>query len=278
MYGMIRVVGRLAMMLALLFGGLATVFLAFPLMNRRRRDLTMKGWSRWLVGACGVRIELDSTRRATPLDPETYGKMIVANHVSWLDIFVINAVAPSCFIAKSDIEGWPVVGTLVSSVGTLFLERGKRHAVHDMIGKAEQALRDGRRIAVFPEGTTGDGLRIMPFHANILEAAVQAQAAVVPIGIRYIDEKGQCASRANGPMDFVADDITFVSSVFRIIAAPTVIAQVVPLDDVTVGDAPLNKRRQALAQAARLRISQALALPLEDRLPEVVRDLRAAQP
>lgn len=273
---LLRVSVRLLLLVGLLFGGLATVFCAFPFMNRRRRDLTMKGWSRWLVQASGVRIVVNAALRESPLDPDTYGQMLVANHVSWLDIFVINAVAPSCFIAKSDIERWPLVGTLVASVGTLFLERGKRHAVHDMIRKAEHALRDGRRIAVFPEGTTGDGLRIMPFHANILEAAVHAQAAVVPIGIRYVDHEGGCASRAGGPIDFVGPDITFVASVLRIIQAPEIVAEVMAMNAVDAQNAPANKQRHALASAARERISLALALPLEDRLPEVVRDLRAA--
>lgn len=272
---LLRVGTRLTTLVLLLFGGLATVFVVYPFVNLRRRDHIMQIWSRWLVSGSGVEIRLSTRFREAPLHPDTYGQMLVANHISWLDIFVINAVAPSCFIAKSDIAGWPVVGTLVSRVGTLFLERGKRHAVHDMIRKVTAALADGRRIAVFPEGTTGDGSKLLPFHGNIMEAALHANTVVVPVGIRYIDDKGRSASANDGPVNFVGE-ISFVQSVLRIVQAPSLIAEVYPLPPASAENEPQVKKRHALAQSARLAISQALALPLEDNLPEVVRDLRVA--
>jgi 1-acyl-sn-glycerol-3-phosphate acyltransferase len=273
---MLRASTRVLAMCVLLLGGLLTVFLAFPFMSPRRRDKTVQGWSRWLMASVGVQVRLNAKLRPGDLDRDTYGCMIVANHVSWLDIFVINSVAPSCFIAKDDIASWPLVGTLVGSVGTLFLERGKRHAVHNMIKQVEQALKDGRRIAVFPEGTTSDGRHLLPFHANLIEAAVQAKSTVVPIGLRYFDERGTLLSGEQGVV-FFAGDITFVQSVIRIVQAPGVIAEVVALPDSTAIGEPLVKQRHALASAARLQISQALGLPLEDNLPEIVRDLRGAQ-
>ncbi len=273
---MLRVSTRVLAMCLLLLGGLVTVFLAFPFMSLRRRDRTVQGWSRWLMASVGVRVRLNAKLRPGDLDRDTYGCMIVANHVSWLDIFVINSVAPSCFIAKDDIASWPLVGTLVGSVGTLFLERGKRHAVHNMIKQVEQALKDGRRIAVFPEGTTSDGRHLLPFHANLIEAAVQAKSTVVPIGLRYFDEGGRVLKGEQGVIYF-AGEITFVQSVFRIVQAPGVIAEVVALPDSAAVGEPLVKQRHALASAARLQISQALGLPLEDNLPEIVRDLRGAQ-
>jgi 1-acyl-sn-glycerol-3-phosphate acyltransferase len=273
---MIRASARLLAMCLLLLGGLLTVFIAFPFMSPRRRDKTVQGWSRWLMASVGVRVRLNANFRPGDLDEDTYGRMIVANHVSWLDIFVINSVAPSCFIAKDDIASWPLVGTLVGSVGTLFLERGKRHAVHNMIKRIEQALKSGRRIAVFPEGTTSDGKRLLPFHGNLIEAAVQANSTVVPLGLRYFDEQGALLRGEQGIIYF-AGEITFVQSVLRIVQAPGVIAEVVALPDSAAIGESLVKQRHALANAARGQISQALGLPLEDNLPEIVRDLRGAQ-
>lgn len=273
---MIRASTRVLAMCLLLLVGLLIVFTCFPLMSLRRRDKTIQSWSRWLLRGVGVQVRLRSNLRTGDLDEDTYGQIIVANHVSWLDIFVINSVAPSCFIAKDDIASWPLVGTLVGSVGTLFLERGKRHAVHNVIKKVEQALIDGRRIAVFPEGTTSDGKRLLPFHANLIEAAVQANCAVVPLGLGYFDERGHPIGGERGAVYF-AGEITFIESVLRIVQAPGIIAEVVALPNSSVSEDSPVKRRHALANAARLQISQALGLPLEDNLPEIVRDLRGAQ-
>lgn len=273
---LLRATLRLGALVGLLLGGLVTVLVLFPMLTQYRRDRTMQQWSWLLVRSCGVRIAVEGDEGAR-LEQRSRGRMIVANHISWLDIFVINAVAPSCFIAKADIAAWPLVGTLVGRVGTLFLERGKRHAVHGMIVKAQTALRAGRRLAVFPEGTTGDGKGLMPFHANLIEAAVQAPAGVVPIGLRYRDSSGASQSGPDGPMHFVGD-INFVQSVLRIVRARGVIAQVRPLAELHPDPSiAANKLRHALAASARTQLSQALALPLEDTIPETVRDLRAAQ-
>ena len=274
----IRTALRLAGMIGLLLSGLATVLLLFPLLGQRRRDRTMQQWSGLLVRSCGVRILIDPIARAQ-IDDASRGRMIVANHVSWLDIFIINAVAPSCFIAKSDIAAWPLIGTLVGRVGTLFLERGKRHAVHDVIQKAQARLREGRRVAVFPEGTTSDGLCLLPFHGNLIEAAVQTPTGIVPIGLRYQDSQGNTQSGNGGAMNFEGD-MTFAASVLRILRGSDVIAQVLPLAEIIAQPiahgSNSSKQRHRLATAARAQLSAALALPLEDNLPEIVRDLRAA--
>lgn len=271
---LIRASTRLFAMVCLLFGGLLTVLLAFPFMKPKRRDKTMQAWSRLLMSSCGVQVRLNRNRRDGEINADTYGHMLVANHITWLDIFVINSVAPTCFIAKADIAAWPLIGTLVKRVGTLFLERGKRHAVHDMIKQVEAALKEGRRIAVFPEGTTSDGTHLLPFHGNLIEAAVQAGSAVVPVGLRYLDERGKLASGPNGAANFTGE-VTFLQSVLRIVQAPGLIAEVVPLPNASAQGEPTVKQRHVLAQGARSQISQALGLRLEDNLPEIVRDLRA---
>jgi 1-acyl-sn-glycerol-3-phosphate acyltransferase len=148
--------------------------------------------------------------------------MLVANHVSWIDIFAINAIAPSCFVAKADIAAWPLIGTLVGRVGTLFLERGRRHAVHDALHKVAALL---VRVAGWcsPRARPASGIGCCPSMATVVQAAVQA-------GVR--STRSVCATRhgrgvpggPDGAMHFVGD-ISFVASLMRILGAPGVIAE-----------------------------------------------------
>jgi 1-acyl-sn-glycerol-3-phosphate acyltransferase len=167
--------------------GLFCVLVLFPLMSERQRV----GLERWYSGA------LLRHFRVTPvLDGQwpTQPCMLVLNHVSWLDIFVVNAHSPSIFIAKSEIAAWPLAGTLVSRAGTIFIERGKRQAVHKVIKDAEAKMRAGRQVAVFPEGTTTDGRAVATFHANLFQAAINAELPLIPVALRYRDETGELST------------------------------------------------------------------------------------
>jgi 1-acyl-sn-glycerol-3-phosphate acyltransferase len=116
------------------------------------------------------------------------GLLLVANHVSWLDILAIDATLPSRFVSKAEVRRWPVIGWLAAMAGTLFLERGKRRDAARMGELMAGALSAGSVVAVFPEGTVGDGRRLLPFHANLLQPAVAASAQVLPVAIKYVDE------------------------------------------------------------------------------------------
>src|SRR5690606_14597882 len=101
-----RRLGRLPALDGFLFGVLSTVFVVFPIVPQARRDALVRGWSRMLLACCGVRVREVVRTGAAPLALQAGGRMLLANHVSWLDIFVINAVAPSSFVAKSEIARW----------------------------------------------------------------------------------------------------------------------------------------------------------------------------
>ncbi len=249
---------RLPLLIALLFGGLATTFFVFPLGRWPLHRRCIQVWSRWLLAACGVSF------RALPADggerlAALHGCMLVANHISWLDIFAIHALAPSGFVAKAEIRRWPLVGLLVARTGNIFIERGRRRAVHEVIVRLKEAIADGRRVAVFPEGTTGDGSCLLPFHANLIEAAVEAGAMVVPVGVRYLDRDG---GRSSG-VDFVGDT-TFVASVWRIIGAPMTVVEVHVLAPIVPGQ---GDTRHRIAERARESISAGLELALADTPP-----------
>ncbi|MBN9429795.1 MAG: 1-acyl-sn-glycerol-3-phosphate acyltransferase [Burkholderiales bacterium] len=268
--GWLRIAVRLPPAVALLLGGLLTVSIVFPFAAAPRRARIASRWSRWLLRCCGIRLRevaderLSAGSAAAGSACTPPGCMMVANHVSWLDIFLVQASAPASFVAKAEIRRWPLIGWLVAGAGTLFIERHRRHAIHDVNQHIERALREGRRVAVFPEGTTGAGDRLLPFHGNLIEAALRAGAPIVPVGIRYVDERGEMPEAVR----FIGTT-TFVISFFRVLGEPTVIAETHYLGPVS------GATRQAVAAHARHAIAERLRLPFDDELPQVVRALRA---
>lgn len=120
--------------------------------------------------------------------------LFVSNHISWLDVFAFNAIGPVRFIAKSEIAKWPLIGGLARRTGTLFIERGSRHAVKYVVNEAAKRLESGEPLVVFPEGTTTKGDYVLPFHSNLLHSAVLANTHVVPVNIQYLDQNNQKTS------------------------------------------------------------------------------------
>ncbi|MBJ7419423.1 MAG: 1-acyl-sn-glycerol-3-phosphate acyltransferase, partial [Rhodoferax sp.] len=142
--------------------------------------------------------------------------MLVCNHISWLDIAVLHAAVHCRFISKDDIRGWPVLGTLASGGGTLYISRASRRDALRVVHQMAQALRQGDVLALFPEGTTGDGSTVLPFHANLLQAAIAADAPVQALGLRFED----AASGAPSFAPCYVGDETLLDSAWRTVCAP----------------------------------------------------------
>jgi 1-acyl-sn-glycerol-3-phosphate acyltransferase len=173
--------------------GAAIAAFVFPFAGREARRAHVQRWSRQVLDIFGVSLRL------TGLPPHPAGGrfMIVANHVSWLDIIAINAVLPARFVAKSEVRAWPVIGWLSEKAGTLFIRRARRRDAARISGELAQLVRDGEPMAVFPEATSGDGSTVLKFHASLLQAAVLAAAAVHPVALRYARPDGtRCAEAA----------------------------------------------------------------------------------
>ncbi|MCU0898555.1 MAG: 1-acyl-sn-glycerol-3-phosphate acyltransferase [Burkholderiales bacterium] len=197
---------RIARASAHVLHGLWIVWVRFPRMTPKQQDRVLERWSKKLLSILNVRVR---PHNAPHVWPER--TLVVTNHVSWLDIFAIYAVAPGLFVAKSEIAGWPVVGSLVAKVGTLFIERGRsRHARHTKERIAE-VLATGRRVAVCPEGTTSDGSHVRRFHAALLQPAIDAAAIVQPVALRYTDAHGEFTLAAA-----YIDDMSLGESLWRI--------------------------------------------------------------
>jgi 1-acyl-sn-glycerol-3-phosphate acyltransferase len=237
-------------LLAHILWGLAVASLLFPLLPRRASDALVLFWSRVLLAALGIRLELRNDPAQDP-PAAARGSLLLINHTSWVDVFVVAAVVPARFVAKSEIAAWPLVGRLVKATGTVFVERGRRHAVAHVNRIVTQRLRAGQSVGIFPEGTTTDGACLLRFHANLVQPALDAPAPVVPLALQY-----RQYDRPSTAAAFVGD-MTLFGSLWRILVAPRLSVRLHWLAPV----AGAADTRQAIAQRARAAIAAALALP-----------------
>jgi len=234
---------RLARVTVHLAAGLATCALVFPLASLRLRERLTRRWSRKLLGMCRVSVEqLDGA-------PVLEHALVVANHVSWLDIFVINALYPCRFVAKAEIRAWPVLGWLAAGAGTVFIARGNRRELRHVFKGLVAVLQQGQRVALFPEGTTSRQGEVLPFHANLFEAAIDATVAVQPYALSYVDAAGSL----HASIDYIGDT-TFVDSMFTILQGPPVRARLQALAPIEATGA----HRRELAEQAHTAVAAAL--------------------
>lgn len=257
---------RIARATALMLRGLLIALFVLDRPDVRLRNRHMQPWSASLLDILDVGLDVHGE-----LPDDDAPVFIAANHVSWLDIWVINAVCPTLFVAKSEIRGWPVFGWLAARVGTLFIERARRvdtRKVNDRI-VARLAIA-GERIAVFPEGTTTDGSVVRPFHASLFQPAVGAGARVHPVAIRYVDAAGMRSA-----VPAYIDDLPLLQSMWRIAGAQGLRAELHFLEpiepdgrmglgggdgDPAAADAShLRNERRRLAALAQERVSAAVA-------------------
>ena len=182
------------------------------------------------------------------------GSLLLINHTSWLDVFSIAAVVPARFVSKAEIGRWPLFGWLAIMVGTLFVERGRRHAVVRTNQVLAERLRSGQLIGVFPEGTTTDGSRLLPFHANLVQPAIDLGAPLRPVGVRFT-QRGEFSRAA-----MFVGEMNVMQSLWRVVTAPYLTVELHWLPPID----PPPSNRHAAANAARSAIAHALGVPLEE--------------
>ena len=164
----------------------------YPLMKPARRRLALQRWSAKLMR----HLAMNLTVHGTPPRDDEAPFMLVANHVSWLDIFAINAATPTRFVAKSEIRRWPLVGWLCVKADTLFIERGRRRDLARLDEVIVAALRNGAGMGVFLEGTTTDGQVVLPFNSSLLRPAQLANVRIIPVAIQYLRRDGAICTEA----------------------------------------------------------------------------------
>lgn len=237
---LLRFAVRLPLVLLLLVGGLLILGTFYRLLPISGRAWLNRNWSRCMLAICGVRISVSGT-------PCLQGPVLwVANHVSWIDIFALTTVRSTCFVAKAEIRSWPLAGWLAAGTGTVFIQRGQRHAVHAVAAAMQSRFDRGEAVGLFPEGTTSEGHDVRAFHASLFEPARELSVAVQPVALRFLHR-----GRRSGYAAFVGEE-TLLANMWRVLSTTGVAVEVVFLPPLAVcGPDGVPVSRTALAQAAR---------------------------
>jgi len=216
----------------------------FARLDEAGRHARIRWWSAGLLRAAGLDLQVSGVA------PRPGGTLIVSNHISWLDIATIHAAAPHArFVSKADVLKWPLLGWLIRGAGTLFIERERKRDAVRVVHAMAEALKAGDTVAVFPEGTTGAGPEPLPFHANLLQAAVATGTPVQPVVLRFSDASGHFSSA----VEFLGET-TLLQSVWRVVTARGLTAHVALLPPVGSEHAD----RRALAEHLRQLIAARL--------------------
>ncbi|MDM0077284.1 lysophospholipid acyltransferase family protein [Variovorax sp. J2P1-59] len=191
-----------------------TIRTKFPHLSPVEREQRVQQWSERMLNLMGISLTVQGT-------PPAHGPLLlVCNHLSWLDILTIHAARHVRFVSKSVVREWPVIGTLSTGAGSLYIERERRRDAVRVVHHMTEALREGDIMAVFPEGTTSDGHGLLPFHANLLQAAISSGAPVQPAALRFADA-------ATGETSYAPryiDDDSLLTSVWNTLKAPPLLA------------------------------------------------------
>jgi len=176
--------------------GLFTLFALFPWANSESKKRHIQRWSQKLLGIFGIEMKAKNPN-ILPDSPF----LLCSNHISWMDIHAINALIPIRFVAKSEVESWPIFGWMAKQLGTVFIKRDSSRHAHIVVGGLANTL-SSESVCIFPEGTSTDGASVRPFKPNLFESAVMAEVPVYSLSIRYLNiETGM---RSNVPA-FIGD-------------------------------------------------------------------------
>ncbi|MBU0587512.1 MAG: 1-acyl-sn-glycerol-3-phosphate acyltransferase [Gammaproteobacteria bacterium] len=232
-----RAVWRLLRAVGHMVAGMLTILTVFPRLTPEQRQQRIQAWSVEMLACLSIKLIV----KGTP--PKTGPVMLVSNHISWLDITSLHAARFCRFVSKADVRRWPLIGFLAEGIGTLFIQRESRRDAMRVVYHMVESLREGDVLAVFPEGTTGDGVKLLPFHANLLQAAIATNGPVQPVALDYIDVK--TGERSMAPC-YVGDD-TLLGSVWRTLTAPAIAVV------ITFGEPQLAQGRDRRTWALELR-------------------------
>lgn len=180
----LKLAWRLSRVILHILTGLCTCMLVFPWIGPARRMGHIQRWSQRVLCTFAITVEQTGELAVLP------NALLVANHISWVDVFVINARFPSRFVAKSEVRAWPLIGPLSALAGTVFVARGRQSDLKRTVGELARKLRAGERIACFPEGTSAAQGDLQPFRANLFESAIDARVPVQALAVSYVDDDG----------------------------------------------------------------------------------------
>lgn len=243
----LKVLFKIKLIILLFLAGLVIVSAVFPAINKACQPVSARNrcnrikmlWLRVFGRILRLRTEIDGQAVDGPA-------IIVANHISWLDIVALGEHLPGYFVAKSDILNWPVIGFISRQVGTIFVARGDKQTIHMTTEQMSWLLKQDSKVFAFPEGTTTDGSEVLPFHSSLLQPALLTRSAIQPVSLHYHGEAKSLAP-------FIGDD-EFVPHLLKILTLDTihVTLRLLPVLDC------VDKNRQQLCKEARGLIQEAL--------------------
>ena len=223
--------------------GCFILLLVFPWLKTEQRHRSIRHWCKQLLGIFQMRLTVIGAER---LEDTHY--LMSANHISWIDIHVINAFKPHYFVAKSEVASWPIFGWMAKQLGTLFIERGKSNSIRNMVQTIAGQLSQ-KAICIFPEGTSTDGKQVAPFKSNLFEAAITAEAPVYALAIQYFDLN--TGKKTTAPA-FIGD-MGLLDSIWNLVCSPPICAQISISKKL-----PELKERKALAELSQSLITAQL--------------------
>lgn len=183
--------------------------LVLPGLNPASKAALVQSWCHRLLDMAGVTVEATGRPAAGPV-------MLVSNHVSWLDMVVIQSLRHSRFVAKSEVRTWPVIGAIATRLGTIYIDRRSARSAARVAGELAALLGAGEIVVIFPEGTTTDGSTLRPFQGGLLQAAINARASVQPAALKYLEhDTGMLCRRAS----YCGEDGLF-ESIWRTVSSP----------------------------------------------------------
>lgn len=208
----------------------------------RGREWLVRLVFRGVLRAMGVRLVVSG---GDGLAARGRGALVVNNHTSWLDIVAVNAVRPMRAVAKKDIASWPVLGALVSSARSVYVDRDGLRGLPDTVAALADALRGGSMVNVTPEGTTWCGLTHGRFRPAMFQAAIDGGVPVLPVALRFRLRDGTATTAPA----FIGDE-TILDSVARVAALRGLVLEVHVLDELAPGRTADRRELAALAEAA----------------------------
>lgn len=222
LFSVVKALLKVLRCVAHLLRGMWTIRLHFASSTTVQKQQHIARWAQDFLKILDVQLRITGTVVTSgPL-------LVVSNHISWLDILVMLAVQPVRFVSKAEIKSWPLIGWLATNAGTLYIERASRRDAMRVVHHIAEALQPATPdhapyiIGVFPEGTTTDGSVVLPFHGNLIQAALSAGAPVQPVTLRFSDTDTGALSMT----PVYIDDDTLIRSVWRLLSSPPVVASV----------------------------------------------------
>ena len=234
---------KIILVLTHVFLGLVSIIF-FPIIDRKSKKILIKSWSLLLLRIFKINLILNKNLKEI-LTKKNY--LIVSNHISWLDIFIINAAYPVAFVAKHSISKWPVLSWLVRASETIFIDRKRITKIKETSKEIEHFLENKGSICIFPEGTSTDGSKLLDFKSNLLQTAINKNISVLPIAIQYFQNQNFCSAPA-----YYAD-LTLLDSIRNLITFDNIEAKLTILTEIkSISD------RKVLAKEAFVKISKVI--------------------